>query len=305
MAGLNPSTNLFQALSQAIVEAVNQASVSTLTVIGRRRMPASGIALTSDLILTADHVVERDDELLISLPDGSQHAAILAGRDQSTDLAVLRLASPALTVTRLAQDEPRIGQLVVALGRPSSEGIQASLGMVSAIVGPIRTGRGGLLERVLRTDANPYPGFSGGPLIDTGGDILGINTSGFSGGELLTIPASLAWNIGRAIAQYGRVKRGFLGIRSQPVQLPAAQQQTLGRSQQVGLLIVGVEDDGPAAKGGLLVGDILVGLGGKPVLDPDDLLVHLVGSNVGNEISVEVIRGGQVKVVTVTIGERK
>jgi S1-C subfamily serine protease len=300
----NSSDNLFQALSEAVSSAVEKAGAFTLTVDTRRRMPASGIALSPDLVLTADHVVERDEDLSVYLPDGSQIGVTLAGRDPGSDLAVLRLSSPALTVAQLAPDEARLGQLVLALGRPSPAGLQVSLGVVSALGGPVRTRRGGLLERVLRSDANPHPGFSGGPLIDAAGNVLGINTSGLAGGELLTIPATLAWGLAQAIAQHGRVKRGFLGIRSQPVHLPAAQQQALGRAQQVGLLLVGIEETGPAEQGGLLVGDILVGLGGKPVMDPDDLLTHLASSIVGQEIPVEVLRGEQVKLIAVTIGER-
>lgn len=305
MAEHNSSNNLFQALSEAMSGAVEKAGVVTLTVNARRRMPASGIAISPDLVLTADHVVERDEDLSVYLPDGSQIEATLAGRDPGSDLAVLRLVTPVLTAAQPAPDEAHLGQLVLALGRPSPAGLQASLGVISALGGPVRTGRGGLLERVLRSDANPYPGFSGGPLIDAGGQVLGINTSGLAGGELLTIPVTLAWSLAQAIAQHGRVKRGFLGIRSQPAHLPTAQQQALGRSQQVGLLLVGIEESGPAEQGGLLVGDILVGLDGKPVMDPDDLLTNLAGTLVGQEIPVEVLRGGQVKVIAVTIGERK
>jgi S1-C subfamily serine protease len=182
--------------------------------------------------------------------------------------------------------------------------MQASLGVVSAIGGPLRTGRGGLLEQYMRTDTVPYPGFSGGPLVDTAGRVLGINTSGLGRGVALTIPAGLAWQIAGTLAQHGRVKRGYLGIRSQPVQIPAAQQSALGRAQEVGLLLVGVESGSPAEKGGLLVGDILVGLAGAPVSDHDELLSRLVGGVVGQPAQVEVLRGGQRLEITVTIGER-
>jgi S1-C subfamily serine protease len=194
---------------------------------------------------------------------------------------------------------------VLALGRPTGDGIQASLGIVSAIGGPVRTGGGGLLDRYLRTDATPYPGFSGGPLVDTAGRVIGVNTSGLARGASLAIPVSLAWQVAANLAQYGSVKRGYLGVRSQPVAIPAAQQKTLSREQTSGLLLVGVEDGSPAEAGGLLVGDILVGLASQAVSDPDELLARLTGAVVGQPAPVEILRGGQPRTVTVTIGERK
>jgi len=239
------------------------------------------------------------------MPDGGEHAADLAGRDPGSDLALLRLSGVELSVAVKAGEEARVGQLALALGRPSMEGIQASLGVVSALGGPVRTGRGGFLERYLRTDTIPYPGFSGGPLVDASGEVLGINTSGLWQGGSLTIPAGLAWSIAEILSQDGRVRRGFLGVRSQPVTLQGAQRLALSRPQENGLLLVGVEENGPADKGGLLVGDILVGLGGQPVSDPDELVAKLVGSIVGKAASVEVLRGGQMKTVEVIIGEHR
>jgi S1-C subfamily serine protease len=178
--------------------------------------------------------------------------------------------------------------------------------VVSALGGPVRTGRGGLLEQYLRTDTIPYPGFSGGPLIDAEGRVLGLNTSGLAhGGISLTIPAGLAWPVAEALAKHGRVRRGYLGIRSQPTPLPAAQQQLLGREQAAGLLLVGIEEGSPAAQAGLLVGDILVGMTGEPLTDPDQLLTRLVGEIVGQMVPMEILRGGQPVKIAVKIGERK
>jgi S1-C subfamily serine protease len=288
-----------------MANAVEKAGAATVLVDGRRRMPASGIALAPDLILTADHVIEREEDIPVVLPDGSQISANLAGRDPGSDLAVLRLPGAAAAVADAAPQEARLGQLVLSLGRPSREGIQASLGVISAVGGPVRTGRGGLLERYLRTDAIPYPGFSGGPLVDTAGRIVGLNTSGLARGASLAIPVGLAWQIADSLAKHGSVRRGYLGVRSQPVTIPAAQQQALGRQQASGLLLVGIEDNSPAEAGGLIVGDILTGLGGQPVTDPDELLARLTGEVVGRPTPVEVLRGGQPSLITVTIGERK
>jgi len=293
------------ALSDAMAEAVAKAGAATLLVDARRRLPASGIAFSTDTVLTADHVIERDDDLGVMLPDGSQLTASVAGRDSGSDLALLRVKGATLAVAEPAPQPARVGQFVLALGRPTPEGIQASQGVVSAIGGPVRTGRGGLLENYIRTDAIPYPGFSGGPLIDGAGRVLGVNTSGLARGLALTIPAGLAWQVAAALAEHGSVRRGFLGVRSQPVELPPAQVQALGRDQNTGLLLVGIEVDGPAAQAGLLVGDILVGIAGQPVSDPDELLARLVGALVGQPTPVEVLRGGQRTTITVKIGERK
>ncbi len=291
--------------SNAMAAAVARAGAATVLVDARRRYPASGIAIAPDLILTADHVVEREEEIRIGLTDGSQREALLAGRDPGSDLALLRMKEPELAEAEKATAEARVGQLALALGRPTLDGIQASLGVVSAVGGPLRAGRGAMLERYLRTDAIPYPGFSGGPLVDAAGRILGVNTSGLWQGGSLTIPVALAWSIAETLAQHGHVRRGYLGIRSQPTSITAPQRSLLGREQSSGLLLVGVETDSPAEKGGLLVGDILVGLAGREVSDPDDLSARLMGSVVGQPAVLEVLRGGQPTEFTVIIGERK
>ena len=239
------------------------------------------------------------------LPDGSQVKATIAGRDPGNDLALLRLDRPVALSAEPASQDPRVGQIALSLGRPTQEGIQASLGIVSAIGGPVRTGRGGLLDRYLRTDAIPYPGFSGGPLVDTAGRVIGVNTSGLTRGASLAIPINLAWQTAETLARHGRVRRGFLGVRSQPVSIPTSQQKALGRDQSSGLLLVGVEEKSPADVGGLLVGDIIVAIAGQPVTEADQLLSSLAGDVVGKPTAVDVLRGGQPVTITVTIGERK
>ncbi len=302
---MSNENNPLTALSDAMVAAVEAAGAATVMVNARRRLPASGIAFAADQILTADHVVERDEDIQVVLPDGSQLAASVAGRDPGSDLALLRLNSAAAAPAEAASRPAQVGQLVLALGRPSTGGIQASLGVVSAIGGPLRSGRGGLLEQHMRTDAIPYPGFSGGPLVDTAGQVVGINTSGLGQGVSLSIPVSLAWSLAQTLAEHGHVRRGFLGVRSQPVVIPAAQQSALGREQASGLLLVGVESGSPADMGGLMVGDIIVAIAGQVVADPDELVASLSGSVVGAPTPLEVLRGGVPATVTVTIGERK
>lgn len=298
-------------LSNAVADAVDRAAAATVMVRARRRLPSSGIVFAHDLILTANHTVEREEDIQVELPDGQVTAASLAGRDQGTDLAVLRLSGgPGLSPVSLAGAESaRVGSLVVAVGRPSSEGVQASFGMLTAVGGGLRTHRGALLEHYLVTDTVPLPGFSGGPLVDLAGNLLGINTSGLVRGAGIAIPAHAAWEVAGNLAEHGRVRRGYLGIRSQMVELPNKALETLRgagleREQPTGLLLVGIEPEGPAAAGELMVGDILVGLGGRPVADHDDLITGLAGETVDQPAEIQVLRGGELKTVRVQVGDR-
>jgi serine protease DegQ len=302
----NPLTDF----SNGLTSAVEQGGASTVTVDARKRYPASGIAYAQDLVLTADHVVTREDDIKVFLPDGKSLAATIAGRDPGSDLAVLRVAEKAFAAAKTS-DDVKVGQLVLALGRPNSEpaaglpGVQASWGIVTSISGPTRTFRGGMLDKYIRTETTPYPGFSGGPLVNTEGDVLGLNTSGLTRGSSLTIPVSVAWRVAEALATHGSVKRGYLGVRTQPVEIPDTARQALKREQEHGLLVLWLDEGGPAAKGGLLVGDILVAISGQPVGDPDDLFSALNSETVGKAIAVEVLRGGRPETVSVTVGERK
>ena len=296
-------SNLLIELSNAMANAAEKASASTVLVDGRRRMPASGIAFAKDLILTAHHVVERDEGIMVKLGSGEDVAASLTGRDPGSDLAVLRLERPVATLAEPAETS-KIGQLVLALGRPSRDGFEASLGVISAIGGPIRTPHGSL-EKYLRTDAILFPGFSGGPLVDAEGKVAGLNTSGFGPGAVLTIPAEIAWKIGAQLAEHGSVMRGYLGIRSQLVEIPPAAQKTLAREQKIGLLVISVEVGSPADQGGLMVGDILVGFGGVPVSDHEELFTRLTGELVGQASAVEVLRGGHPVSLQVKVGARR
>ena len=291
-------------LSDALADAAERAGQATVLVNARRRMPASGISYAADLILTADHIVEREDDIKVILGDGTEVSAKVAGRDAGSDLAVLKLDRAAGTVAEATKSPARLGQIALVLGRPSPDGIEASLGTVSAIGGPIRTARGGMLERYIRTDSISYPGFSGGPLVAADGTVLGINTSGLARGAAITIPADIAWNIADTLLKHGRVKRGYLGIRSQPVEIPDASQKALKREQSTGLLIVGVENDSPASRGGLIVGDILVAVAGAPVLHHDELFARLSGDVAGTSTPIEILRGGQPQTLNVQVGER-
>ena len=291
--------------SNELAAAVERGGAGTLLVDARHRYPASGIAYAADLVLTADHVVTREDNLRIATAEGKTFSVTVAGRDPSSDLALLRLSEKALTPAKVSQAAPKVGQLVLALGRPGDEGVQASWGIITAIGGPARTGRGGLLDEYIQTETTSYPGFSGGPLINTEGEILGLNTSGLTRGMALTIPVKFAWRIADSLAKHGIVKRGYLGVRTQTVDVPDAARTALKRAQEHGLLVMWLEEKGQAEKSGLLVGDIIVAINGQAVGDPDDLFAALNGDVVGKNIAVEVLRGGKPETLQVTVGERK
>jgi S1-C subfamily serine protease len=162
-----------------------------------------------------------------------------------------------------------------------------------------------MLERYYRTDSISYPGFSGGPLVAADGTILGINTSGLSNGAAITLPADLAWKTAEILARHGQIKRGYLGIRGQAVDIPGASQGALKREQATGLLIMSVEKDSPASRGGLMVGDILVAVDGRPILHHDELFARLNGDVVGRATPLEILRGGRPETVSIVIGARE
>ena len=288
--------------SDGLADAVQHAGNYTVSVQARRRLPTSGIALDAEHILTAAHVIENDEHIMVGLPDGTQLAAELLGYDHNSDLAVLKLEKSTATPAAFA-DQVQVGELVLAVGRPFQD-VQASLGTLSAKGGPTHNRSGGVLQGHFRTDATPYPGFSGGPLINVEGQAVGINTSGLTHGSSIAIPIPVALKIAEMLKEHGTIKRGYLGISGQPVQLPADADQLLNREQDHGLLIVELEADGPAAEGGLMVGDILVGLAGKSIESHQQLLVRLAGEVVGQEVDVEVLRGGKPTSIKVTIAER-
>lgn len=296
-------SNPFTEFSNYLTSAVEKGGESTVTVDARKRYPASGIAYAEDLVLTADHVVMRED-IKVILPDGKSLSASIAGRDAGSDLALLRVAERVLKPAKTSNDV-KVGQLVLALGRLNTSGMQASWGIVTAIAGPARTHRGGLLDEYISTETTPYPGFSGGPLVNTEGEVLGLNTSGLTHGSSLTIPAKVAWRIADELAKHGSVKRGYLGVRTQPVEIPEAARKSLKREQKSGLLVLWLEENGPAQQGGLFVGDTIVAVAGQPVSDPDDLFAALKSETVGKSVVVEVLRGGKAETVNVTVGERK
>jgi S1-C subfamily serine protease len=255
-------------------------------------------------VVAASHTIARADEITVTLASGQSATATLAGRDPSTDLAVLRLDdATAPAVERGNEADLQVGRLVLALGRPGPH-LTASLGIVSAVSGEWRTWQGGKIDRFVRLDLSIYDGFSGGALVEAGGRVLGINTSGLARAMALAIPTSTIDRIAGQILSSGRVSRGFLGLAVQPVHLPDSLRQQLGLSTRGGLVVVNLEAGGPADQAGLFLGDIIVAIEGDEVSDPADLLAALGHERVGKPAAVQIVRAGGTKTVTVTVGER-
>jgi S1-C subfamily serine protease len=295
-------TSLLRLLSNQMADAVERVAPSIVLVNGRERQPASGVVYAPELVLVADHVLQQE-EITIETHDKRKLSAQVVGRDAASDLAVLRVSGLGLEAATASSESARVGQLIMAVGRTNEEGPMASSGVVSAIGGPLRNGKGVLLERYLRTDAIPYPGFSGGALIDMQGHVLGVLTTGLVQSLTLAIPMQNAITIAETLARQGHIKRGFLGISSQLVELPAAQRPD--GTQEYGLLIVKVDENSPAQQGGILLGDILVKLDGHVVRDSEDLQVILAGDRAGKTVPIEVIRGNTLHTLSVTIGQRQ
>ncbi|MBX5493107.1 MAG: trypsin-like peptidase domain-containing protein [Chloroflexi bacterium] len=299
------ASEILARFSNDLADAVETAGRRTVAVLARRRLPGSGVLWDAQgVVVTADHVLERDDDLRVLLADGRELAASLVGRDPSTDLAVLRVAADGLpAVAPPTEVEVRVGHFVLAVARLDAGPPCASSGIISAVGGPWRGRRGALIEGYLRTDLTLYPGFSGGPLVDPRGRIIGINTSLLARGHGLALPLATVRRVTTTLLTQGRVKRGYLGIGTQPVALPAAIAQRVG-GQARGLLVLSVEPTSPAERGGVLLGDILIAFAGHPLRDTDDLLALLGPERVGTAQPLTVVRGGEPRSLTVIVGER-
>jgi len=287
-------------LSRDIAAILERAAAGIVRVDARRGRPATGIVWSDNLVLTADHVIEHDDAIQVSA-GGAVVKAAVAGRDPGTDLALLKTdgltASP---LARAASADVRIGHLVLAVGRTSE--LQVTLGIVSGLSGAFRSWRGGETERLIQTTAELLPGFSGGPLLDGDGRVIGINSWNFGRGITRAIPIETAAAVAENLQTHGRIRRAYLGLGAQPVRLGEALRNQLG--QDSGLLVVTVEAGGPAAKAGLMQGDTLVRVDGDPVRQLDELFGKLRAFDIGSTHRFGVVRGGELKDVSVALGER-
>jgi serine protease Do len=298
--------NTWTSLSTEIEAAVEKAALSIVQVHGHRRITA-GLVIADNLIVTP---ATTDDDTVAVLT-GDPSTSLGAGNQTVEGQVLGSIGHMGLTAVRVdglnrpalvPAQEPKPGHLAVAVGRTWSGGVMATLAPIAVVGGPLRTGRAGAIERVIRIQQSPHGALNGGALINAAGQALGIITSLAIRGTTVVIPASIAWAAATKAASEGGVKQGFIGVSSMPVTLP--ERQRGGRSQTSGLLISHVAANGPAEQGGLLVGDVIVGFGGAAVETPESLVTRLRGNKIGAAVPITVIRGTNALDVTVIVSER-
>ena len=291
-------------LSNGLANAVEQAGQSVVAVLEGGRGGVSGTVWREGIVVTAEHTIRGEDEVTLVLPSGEQTRAKSLGGDASTDVAVLKVEAKVVAAKFANVAQVKTGHVVLAIGRRGEEGVSASFGMVSATGGAWRTWQGGKIDRYLRLDLNPYPGFSGGPLVDASGAVLGINTSG-PRRSVVTIPNGTVDRVVETVLKRGRITRGFFGVGVQPVAFPDASKSALGLERNRGLLVITTTEGGPADKAGVMIGDIIVAVDGSNVAHASDLQSALDPEKVGNAVPVRVLRGGKLQDVKITVGERQ
>jgi S1-C subfamily serine protease len=278
------------ALSNQLADLVEQASAFVVSVDARHRRPASGIVFGPDLVVTADHVLERDDDISVRIGDRRLPASAI-GRDPGADVAVLRVAGLGGSAPPRS-DTIRPGQLVISVSRtPTAATPAAGVDVIAAIGGPLRTGGGVVLRQVFRTSASIYPGSSGGAIVDADGRVIGMTTSGLLRGLPVVIPSPQLWELAGALAEHKKVKRAYLGVSVQPVRFPKAGP----KGATGGLLVSGLAPEAAAARAGLLIGDVIVAAEGAPVQHADDLQDRLATVDAGSAITLGLVRAGAVQ----------
>jgi S1-C subfamily serine protease len=292
-----------QTLSDDLATVVATVSRSLVAIHARRRIPASGLLWRPDVVVTNHHVIQREEGITVTLADGTTLGATLAGRDPATDIAVLRLERPVDLPPIAPANDAQVGQLVLALGMPGAA-VTAALGVISAAGGEWRTWSGGRIDRFLRLDVAVYDGFSGGALANARGEVIGMNSSGLSRGAAMAIPMATVQRVAELLLRSGHVKRGYIGLGLQPVRLPSAVASRLSPPRDVGLMVVSLDEGGPASLAGVQLGDVVVAFDGHAVSDPAEMLAHLSGEQVGSAVPLQFVRAGEPGDVVITIGER-
>lgn len=296
--------NALMDFSNSLADTVEHAGRAVVGILEGGQHGVSGTMWRAGVVVTAEHTIRGRQGVTVILPTGGTAPATVAGRDPGTDIAVLKLATEDAAPAQFGDTAKlRVGHVVLAIGRRGKEGLSTSYGVISAIGGPWRTWQGGRVDRYWRLDLLPYPGFSGGPLVDAQGHVLGINTSG-PRRSVLTIPILTVDQVVKQLLDKGRVTRGYLGAGLQPVQLPHVVQQTLTEKRDLGLLIITIAPGGPAERAGLLIGDVVLAIDGNILTDPADLQATLDPESVGKTARVQVLRAGRPTEIHVTIGER-
>ena len=293
-------------LSQELAAAAEKAGSSVVAVHARHRLPSSGIHWRKGVIVTANHTIRREEDVSVLLHDGKRAAAKLAGRDSGTDLAILKLdEETSAGVPQFAESSSlKLGHFVLALGRTRNASLVASAGIIGGLGGEYRTWRGGKVDQNIRLDLALYPGFSGGPLLNVEGKVLGVNTNGLGRGRAVTLPVSTVNRTVDQLLEKGYIARPYLGIAMQPVSLPEASRTKLRSGALGGLMVLHVEPSGPAEKAGIVLGDVIVELQGKPALDMDHIRDLLASAKIGDTVKTTVVRAGVPVEVSLTLGER-
>jgi S1-C subfamily serine protease len=292
-------------LSNEVVELVHAMDPHIVSVRARRHYPASGVLWDNDVIVTASHTIEREDDLIVTFADGTTANAALAGRDAGTDLAVLKGQTQKPATNPLSHaDDVKAGELALVLGRSPDSGINASLGIVSARSGPWRTWRGGQLDAYIRLDARMFPQSSGGAVVNARGQLVGIATAALSRIAGVAIPVSTVRSVTEKLLQRGFIPRGYLGVGVQPVPLPAELRKKLQIPNEGGLIVLTVEPDGPADKAGLLPGDIVTGIGDIAIEQIEDLQRYSDSGTIGAPVTIRYMRGGELRQLELIVGER-
>ena len=302
------TNNALSALSRQMAEAIERVSPSIVAVDARPRVRTSGVIWRPGVVVSTNHTVRRNEEITVTLHDGRQMKATLGGRDPGTDLAVL-LVEEGDGENKDAQfadaSTLKVGHLVLAVGRIDPErGVSAAAGIVGVLGDKWRTWRGGEIDRVIRPDISIFIGFSGGALVNTEGQVVGINTTGLARGSALTIPAVTVNRVVDQLLQHGRVARPYLGVGMHPVALPDKLREKFNLPAASGLIVLSVEADAPADKAGITVGDLLIALDDVTTADTENVQTILAGKKVGALVKATLLRGGNVVEAEITLGER-
>ena len=300
------TTQALAAFSNDLADLVERVGASVVALQARRSPPASAVVLEPGVVATAAHTLRREDGITAVLADGSASAATLVGVDPGTDIAVLRLessqVSPPIELGDAAAVRP--GHYVVAISRGTDASLSASGGIVARTGGAWRTWRGGQVDRLVQLDGGLWAGFSGGPVVDASGGVIGIGTSALSRGRAVVIPGSVLKRVSAQLLARGHVSHAYIGAAVQPVEVPEALRAALGISQAHGLIVISTVPQGPADTAGIALGDTLLTLDGKPLADVDDLKAALGADRIGKPVAVSLIRAKQLVNVDVVIGER-
>ena len=298
-------SSILETLSNDFAAAAGAVGPSVVAIYGRRWMPSSGIQWRKGVVVTADHTIRREDEIPVVAEGGKTFKANLAGRDPSTDLAILKVGDEAgLPVAEFGDPASlKLGSFVLALGRSRSTNVVASAGIVGGISGEWQPRRGGKIDQHIRLSLELYPGFSGGPLVNAQGKVIGTNTRGLARGRAVTIPLTTVNRVVDELLEKGHIARPYLGLAMQAASLPESL-RTKASGASSGLLVVHVEPSGPAEKAGVLLGDILVDLHGKPVADTDDIQQQLSSSKIGDNVQATVLRAGSPTKLSITLADR-